>query len=223
MFELPRFAGLEKHRSDADRVEFVRVIRGAGYDPVAVAAVIEIESNRSWDPSVHGPAGSFTDYPGYPVGLIQFAPSTARGLGTTSEQLEQLSFAEQLPFVVAYYNKYGGPSKFQRPGDYYLAGWGAPPSTPDNRVLAVEGSAAYKGNTGLDTNKDGTIIASELRGLIDATIANARKRGTFLVDDSPRPSPSPLGPNWVGFDALAASAFGLSVAAIALAARKPAK
>lgn len=181
MIELPRFAGLEKNRTAAERELFARTMAEAGFDPVGIAAVIELESARSWSPSIHGPK-VFSDPPGYPIGLIQFAPSTARSMGTSTDALERMSFGEQLQFVVEYYRRFGGPDAFREPGDYYVAGWGMPPGTSDNAVLAREGSATYKANPALDTDKDGTIYAGELRGLMDRSIANARARGVWQID-----------------------------------------
>lgn len=181
MIELPRFAGLEKNRSAAERELFVRTMAEAGFDPVGIAAVIELETAASWSPSIHGQK-AFAEDPGYAVGLIQFAPGTARSLGTTSASLEAMSFAEQLRYVVEYYRKFGGPAAFSRPGDYYLAGWGTSPSTADEVVLAEEGSFTYKVNQGLDVDKDGRIKAGELRVLINRKIANARTRGVWQFD-----------------------------------------
>jgi hypothetical protein len=182
MIQLPRFPGLERHRSEADRATFVKTIAGSGYDPVGVGAVIEMESAGSWDPAIHGPK-AFSMAPGYPIGLIQFSPDTAKSLGTSTELLEQMTFAEQLKFVAAYYDKFGGPKAFEEAGDYYLAGWGAPPGTPNSEVLAQKGSAAYDGNQGLDTNGDGTITAAELRGLVHGKITAATKRGVWSFGD----------------------------------------
>jgi len=126
MIELPRFSGLEKNRTESERVQLVQAFTAAGYDPVGVGAVIQRESAQTWSPNMKGPKGAFSMAPGYPVGLIQFAPQTAQRLGTSTEALERMTFEEQLPFVVAYYNLWG-PSAFRRPGDYYLAGWGAHP------------------------------------------------------------------------------------------------
>lgn len=188
MLALPRFAGLEKHRTAAEREFFARTIAGAGFDPIGVAAVIELESARSWSPSIHGPKGTFSDPPGYPIGLIQFAPSTAKSLGTSSAALEGMTFEQQLPYVVEYYRKWGGPDAFQRPGDYYLAGWGASPKTSDDTVLARAGSPQYDANSGLDTDDDDVIYASELRELINRTIASATQRGTWQIDVSIAPT-----------------------------------
>lgn len=179
---LPRFPGLERYRTATERGAFVRKVAEAGFDPAAVAAVIEIETAGKWAPGIHGPV-VFSQAPGYPVGLIQFAPSTAESLGTTSVELERMTFLEQLPYVLKYYQKWGGPSAFSRPGDYYLAGWGANPRTADDTVLARAGSAVYKGNPLLDLDKDGMISARELRALIDQRIKSAESRGVWEYEN----------------------------------------
>jgi hypothetical protein len=182
MIALPKFQGLAKHRTAAERELFARTIAGAGFDPVAVGAIIEMESAHSWDPAVGGAKGAFGGN-GYAVGLIQFAPGTAKSLGTSTAELERMTFAEQLPFVVKYYQMWGGHSAFSRPGDYYLAGWGASPNTPDDFVLSRQGSKAYEWNSVLDTNGDGTITARELRSLVNGSIAYARTFGEWLIDE----------------------------------------
>ena len=181
MISLPRFYGLEKNRTESERVLFVRKIAGAGYDPTAVGAVIEIESARSWSPAIHSPS-VFSTPPGYAVGLIQFSPDTAKALGTSSDALERMTFADQLAFVVAFYDRYGGPSAFSRPGDYYVAGFGANPRSTDDSVLAKQGSKAYSGNPSLDFNKDGNITAGDLRAVLNSAIASAKSRGEWSFD-----------------------------------------
>jgi len=186
MIQLPRFYGLEKNRTEADRAIFVETLAGAGYDPVGVASVIELESARSWSPAIHGPK-VFTKPPGYPIGLIQFSPDTAQSMGTSTAELEQMSFGQQVQFVKAYYDKYGGPGQFRDPGDYYLAGWGTSPNSPDDKVLAKEGEVAYDKNKGLDVDGNGLITAGDLRGLMHRSITNATKRGvwSYNVDQTP--------------------------------------
>ena len=187
MVRLPRFYGLETHRSASERDAFVRTIAGAGYDPVGIAAVIESETGGTWDPAIRG-VKAFSMAPGYAVGLLQFSPDTAKSLGTSTYQLEQMSFLDQLPFVAAYYGKFGGPSSFSAPGDYYLAGWGASPRSADDKVLASSGSKAYDLNKGLDWNGDGTITAGDLRAIIDGKVAKATARGTWEFDAEQTPS-----------------------------------
>jgi hypothetical protein len=188
MIRLPRFYGLEKNRTEAEREAFVRVVAGAGYDPVGVAAVIETESAGTWDPSIRGPSGAFSTPPGYPVGLLQFAPDTAKMLGTSTYQLESMSFLQQLPYVTAYYAKFGGPSAFSDPGDYYCAGWGTSPRTPNDKVLATAPSKTYNVNKGLDLDGDGVITAGELRELMRRKISGATSRGMWEFDVSQTPS-----------------------------------
>lgn len=190
MLTLPRFYGLEKNRTPAEREQFVRTITAAGYDPSAVGAVIELESAQTWSPSVKGARGAFSMAPGYAVGLIQFAPQTAKTLGTSTAALERMSFGEQLGYVAAYYGLFGGPSSFSRPGDYYLAGWGASPQTPNATVLATRGKFAYTVNSALDTNDNGEITAGELRALIDRAIASAESRGVWTFEASPQAVPT---------------------------------
>jgi len=182
MIALPKFKGLEKHRTEAERELFARTMAGAGFDPVAIGAIIQMESAGTWDPKVPGEKGAFGAN-GYAVGLIQFAPGTAKSLGTSTAELERMTFAEQLPYVVKYYQMYGGPSAFARPGDYYVAGFGARPNTPDDFVLSRQGSKAYEKNQSLDLNKDATITARELRSLVNGSIAYARTRGEWLIDE----------------------------------------
>jgi len=167
-----------KHRTHADVVLFVRTMQKAGLDPVAVGAVIESESG--WLTAVHGPK-AFTDPPGYAVGLIQFAPATARMLGTSSAALERMTFAQQLRYVVKYYQQYGGGKNLKRPVDYYLAGWGAGVGTDDSHVLASEGQPAYQANTGFDTQGKGTITTGDLDSRVQAMISKARANGTLPI------------------------------------------
>jgi hypothetical protein len=214
MIALPKFRGLAKHRTAAERELFARTIAGAGFDPIAVGAIIEMESAHTWDPSVAGAKGAF-GADKYAVGLIQFAPGTAKALGTSTAELERMTFAEQLPFVVKYYQMWGGPSAFARPGDYYLAGWGAPPNTPDDFVLSRQGAKAYEWNAVLDTNGDGTITARELRSLVNGQIAYARTFGEWLIDERvPVPAVVHEG-SWLPYFALA-----VGLGSVALVARK---
>lgn len=53
------------------------------------------------------------------TGLIQFMPTTAKGLGTTTTDLLKMSNVEQLKFVKAYFKPFTG--KLKTLGDTYLA------------------------------------------------------------------------------------------------------
>lgn len=178
--QFPAFPGMVKHLSQQQIAQFVATMQKAGLDPVAVATVIESESARTWSPSVHGPK-VFSESPGYPVGLIQFAPSTARALGTTSAQLEKMSFAQQLPYVVKFFRNAGGGARLARLVDYYLAGWGSGVGSAMSHVLAVAGDATYEANKALDQNKDGQITTEDLNSWVTGLLNGAKSHGYVTV------------------------------------------
>jgi len=178
--QFPRFPGMVKHRTAAEVGLFVQTIQNAGLDPVAVATVIESESARTWSPSVHGPK-VFTDAPGYPIGLIQFAPSTAKMLGTTTADLERMSFAQQLQFVVKYFNHWGGGKRLKRLADYYAAGLGSGVGTDDSHVIFKEGSPQYDANKALDKDHNGTITTGDLSAWMNGLLSQAKANGYMPV------------------------------------------
>lgn len=57
-----------------------------------MANLMNLESGLTFNPAVKNPSSGAT-------GLIQFMPSTARGLNTTTDALSKLSFQEQLVYV----------------------------------------------------------------------------------------------------------------------------
>lgn len=101
------------------------------------------------------------------VGLIQFLPSTARGLGTTTYKLRQMTGVQQLDYVYKFYKHAKG--KFNKMTDLYLYAffpisvlneWG------DYRTIKygwLTASLVAKQNRGLDLNRDGKITVKEVR------------------------------------------------------------
>ena len=65
-------------------------------DPAHLAQLIDFESGRTWDPAVKNKAGSGA------TGLIQFMPETAKRLGITTDELEEMDFNEQMEYVINY-------------------------------------------------------------------------------------------------------------------------
>src|SRR5208282_3601342 len=65
-----------------------------------LAAVIAWESGWSFDPAKQNSIGA--------TGLIQFMPSTAKGLGTTTDALKAMTFVEQMDWVQKYLAVYKG-------------------------------------------------------------------------------------------------------------------
>jgi hypothetical protein len=181
LISMPLFPGMLAHRSKDDIESFARIVAAAGYDPVAVAAIVENESAGTWSPAVRGPK-AFKTPPGYPVGLLQFAPDTAKVLGTTTARLAAMSFVEQSALIPRYYALFGGPSRFRRPADYYAAGWGSGVGAPDDYVLAAEGDAKYAANAQLDHNKDGKITLGDLNWFVTSRVAQGSAAGFWQFD-----------------------------------------
>lgn len=104
------------------------------------------------------------------TGLIQFMPSTARQLGTTTEELKGMDGVQQLDYVYKYFKMTGvGNGEL---GDLYMAVFmpkyvGYPPET----VLGANGAEGFSGkvyaqNKGLDRNKDGTITVADVKNSV---------------------------------------------------------
>tara|TARA_B100000035_G_scaffold229288_1_gene197501 strand:+ start:357 stop:1964 length:1608 start_codon:yes stop_codon:yes gene_type:complete len=140
-------------------------------------AVMSFETGGTFDPAQKNMAGSGA------TGLIQFMPSTARGLGTTTDELAGMTRTEQLKYVDKYFSNKGiqggnlddlymsilFPAAVGKPDDYVLFGKGA--------MDGYRGTA-YDQNRGLDANNDGSITKAE-------AAASARKHKLEPVSSNP--------------------------------------
>lgn len=114
------------------------------------------ESARTFSPNVKNAAGSGA------VGLIQFMPSTAVGLGTTTDALAEMTAEQQLSYVLRYFDPYRG--KLQLLSDTYMVIlWPAAVGKPDSTILWDQGTrpTTYKQNAGLDGDHNGQITKAE--------------------------------------------------------------
>lgn len=114
------------------------------------------ESGRSFSASVVNGAGSGA------VGLIQFMPDTARGLGTSTAALAALTPEQQLEFVGKYFKPYAG--KLHLLSDVYMVIlWPAAVGKPDSTILWNKDTrpTTYKQNSGLDGDHNGEITKAE--------------------------------------------------------------
>ena len=123
-------------------------------------AVMGFETGGTFDPAQKNKAGSGA------TGLIQFMPETAKGLGTTTDELAKMTRTEQMKYVEKYLSNKGiegkglsdlymsilFPAAVGKSDDYVLFGKGA---MPDYRGIA------YDRNKGLDLNNDGSITKAE--------------------------------------------------------------
>jgi hypothetical protein len=161
-------------------------------------AVMSFETGGTFDPAKRNMAGSGA------TGLIQFMPSTAEGLGTTTEALSKMSRAEQLKYVDKYFSDKGieggsledvymavlFPAAVGKPDDFVLFGRGA---------MSGYTGVAYDQNKGLDANKDGSITkaeaAAKVREHLPKNTANSSPQnslGSSAQTPTNQPANSPL-------------------------------
>lgn len=127
-----------------------------GLDPDDLMACMAWESGESFSPSVRNAAGSGA------TGLIQFMPSTAVGLGTSTPKLAAMSAEDQLNYVYMYFKPYAG--RLNNLGDIYMAIlWPAGVGKGDDYVLWDQGKSptTFRQNAGLDVNKDKKVTRGE--------------------------------------------------------------
>jgi murein DD-endopeptidase MepM/ murein hydrolase activator NlpD len=121
-----------------------------GTKPEYLLAVMSFESGLN-PKAVNGDSGA--------TGLIQFLPSTARGLGTSTAALKGMSAEQQLQYVEKYFEQYKG--KLGTLEGAYTAVLSGTARPDPNATLFSSGTAAYSQNRGLDFNADGRITSGE--------------------------------------------------------------
>jgi hypothetical protein len=136
-------------------------------DPNFLMACMAFESGETFSPSIKNAAGSGA------VGLIQFMPSTAQALGTTSQQLAAMSAVKQLDFVEKYFLPRAG--KLKSLEDVYMAIlWPVAIGKSLDFVLFdksdPEHPKRYIQNAGLDFNRDGKITKAETAAKVRAKL-----------------------------------------------------
>lgn len=147
-------------------------------DPSWLMACMAFESGGTFSPSVKNAAGSGA------VGLIQFMPSTAAALGTSTEALAQLTAEQQLDVVQAYFHSWTG--KLHNLGDVYMTIlWPGAIGKPDDFVLFDRADRAhparYVQNAGLDYNRDGRVTRGEAYAHVQARLVQGQGVG-FAAD-----------------------------------------
>ncbi|HWV45507.1 MAG TPA: hypothetical protein VN039_05690 [Nitrospira sp.] len=117
------------------------------------------ETAQTFSPSIKNGAGSGA------TGLIQFMDATAKGLGTTIENLELLSAESQLYYVKKYFEPYA--KRIKTRSDMYMAiFYPKYIGLPEDTVIS-SGGAVYRQNAGFDLNRDGKITKAECTACID--------------------------------------------------------
>ena len=129
--------------------------------PAWLLQVMYMESRLR--PDIENTAFPFKD--GYATGLIQFIPSTARSLGTTTAALKALTRVEQLDYVLKYFEPFAG--KMKSFYDVYLVVFfPAAINQPNDYVFEtkwLKRSQIASQNPAIDLNKDGKITMTEFK------------------------------------------------------------
>lgn len=153
-FDYNRIQGVNGNRFVSG--EFIRGVESMakrlGTRPEYLLGVMSFESGGTFNPGIRNGIGA--------TGLIQFLPSTARGLGTTTDKLAKMSSVEQLKYVEKYFDQPNFKGKLGTLEGLYTAVLSGRARSNPNDVLFTRGTKAYDQNP-LDWNKNGQITAGE--------------------------------------------------------------
>jgi len=132
-----------------------------GINPNWLMGVMNFESAGTFRPDIQNPYSNAT-------GLIQFMPSTAKGLGTSIESLKQMSNVEQLDYVKKYLLPF--KTKMKSFVDVYLSVfYPLAVGKPDNYIVGSHNnteSIIVKQNKPFDYNKNGQITKKEIENML---------------------------------------------------------
>lgn len=147
------------------RKEFISKVKSISKDlgikPNWLMAIMYFESAKTFSPSIKN---KFSNA----VGLIQFMPSTAVGLGTTTSQLENMSAVQQLDFVKKYLLPYRSKMK-SFVDTYFSVFFPLAIGKPNDWVLRTNNLSAgliSRQNPVFDTNKNGEITVGEVKAVM---------------------------------------------------------
>lgn len=144
--------------------------------PSWLMSSMAFETGESFSPTVRNGAGSGA------IGLIQFMPTTARSLGTTTEALAGMTAEEQLLMVERYFAPYA--NRIHTLSDLYMAILLPKYIGAAEDAVLFSGGIAYRQNAGLDADRDGQIIKAEAAGKVRAKYLRGMEPGRVL--DVPR-------------------------------------
>lgn len=167
----PKQLAWGKKVSPAFRQRVFDICTELAINPDHLMACMAFETGDSFSPSKENAAGS------HAVGLIQFMPTTAAALGTSTEELAAMTAEDQLLFVRKYFLPQKG--RLHNLGDVYLAIlWPSGVGKPDDYSLFVKGQAPvrrYLQNRGLDLNRDGIVSRAEACAAVEQRLKDGLK------------------------------------------------
>lgn len=186
-FDYNRIQGVQGNRHVT--AEFIRGVEAMaqriGARPEHVLAVMSFETGGSFSPGVRNGAGSGA------TGLIQFMPTTARELGTSTEALARMTSVQQLEYVERYFAQRSDPGDLRTlEGVYTTVLYGSPRPEPGSTLFS-QGTAAYRMNAPLDLNRDGRITAGEATSFVRNKIDGEAPGPNPNPAPNPAPNPNP--------------------------------
>lgn len=173
------------HSDPAVRQELAAMAGRHGWDPNAIAAVIDRESGG--DPAATNPKSGATGY-------IQFMPDTARALGTSTSALARMRGDRQLAYVETFLRGAFAAHPPAEVGDYYLAVFmPAALGQQDAYELGRKGSPVYDQNAGLDWDLSGVLDVGDVKQQIRQSYVRASGLGSLSMA-APAVGPPPRSP-----------------------------
>lgn len=142
------------------------------FDPDYLMGSMAWETGETFSPSVTNMAGSGA------TGLIQFMPSTARSLGTTTSKLAAMTAEDQLSYVHKYFKPYRG--RLLTLSDVYMVIlWPKAVGQAESYVLfdRKKPGKAYRQNAGIDINADGLVTKAEAAAKVNAKLVKGMQPG----------------------------------------------
>ena len=165
--------------SPAFKAKVISIAHDLGTSPDYLMAAMAFESAGTFSPSVRNAKGSGA------VGLIQFMPSTAEGLGTTTEALRHMTAEQQLDYVRKYFKHNAG--RLKTLDDVYMAIlWPSAVGKPEDTVLfakkpgtscSAKSKDAYCQNSPLDTNHDDKVTKAEAAAAVRERLRKGQQPG----------------------------------------------
>lgn len=151
---------------DAFEAKVIEICKKLGFNPNWLMFCMNLETAGTMSHTIINSIGA--------TGLIQFLPSTARDLGTTTAKLRTMSNVEQLDYVYKYFTKYGYAQKIYSFDDVYLAiFYPAAMGKPDTYVITSDTVARQ--NPMFDLNSDLDITKLEIKTKLLSRIPAAYK------------------------------------------------
>jgi hypothetical protein len=156
--------------SAAFKLKLIQIAENLGVDPNYLISAIAFETGETFSPSIRNRSGA--------TGLIQFLPNTAAELGTNTADLAAMTATDQMDYVQKYFNPY--KNMLETIEDVYMAIlWPAAIGKTNSWVLFSRPSAQYDRNSGLDTNKDGSVTKEKAAAMVKAKLLKGRGAGYF--------------------------------------------